>query len=396
MPTFIGLGFSEDKDPFSAAREAVLLAKSRIKPERLDLIIVLSTVNYSNSEIIRGIVDVTPAPPLIGTSSAALILPGGTKRNGVAVLALHSDEIKIGLGASENIANQQERLHGSELAQNVVKNFGMHKRHLFMMLCDGLIENNSELIRGAQEVLGKSFPFMGGASSDDLSFSLTFQYFNNRILTKSAVGVMWGGEMIFGLGIKHGWRPLGKPRVATEVSGNIIKTIDSQPAVRLYEDYFGKETRELYDSRLGHMAILYPIGIYAQGEEEYLLRNAIGLTREGHIICQGEVPPGSEIRLMIGSKESCLNATKEAALEARAGLLGKEAALVLIFDSISRRKLLGRNSDKEIEIIREIFGEHTPLAGFYTFGEIAPLKALDYRGQTYFHNETIAILAIAL
>ncbi|MFZ5801395.1 MAG: FIST signal transduction protein [Candidatus Omnitrophota bacterium] len=396
MATFIGLGFSEDKDPYIAAREACLLAKSRIKPERLDLTLVFSTVNYSNSEIIRGVFEVAAAPPLIGTSSAALILPQGIKRNGVAVLAVHSDEIRLGLGASEDIASQQERLHGNELAQGVVKNFGLHKRHLFMMLCDGLIENNSELIRGAQEVLGKSFPFMGGASSDDLSFSATFQYFNNRLLTKSAVGIMWGGEMTFGLGIKHGWRPLGKPRIATEVSGNILRTIDQQPAVRLYEDYFGREIQELYDSRLGHLAILYPIGIYAKGEEEYLLRNAIGLTREGHIVCQGEVPQGAEIRLMIGSKESCLNATKEAALEAKAGLSGKEAALVLIFDSISRRKLLGRDSDKEIAIVREVFGEYTPFAGFYTFGEIAPLKALDYQGQTYFHNETVAILALAV
>lgn len=395
MPTFIGVGFSKTKDPFTASREATLFAKLQTKQERIDLLLVFTSINYAREEIIRGIIEAASSVPVIGCSSGGLILSHGVQKEGILVLALSSDEIKFGLGVCEEIIPTRERLCGSEAARNAIKNFGLHKRHLFMLIFDGLIENSSELIRGAQEAVGKSFPFIGGASSDNLTFSKTYQYFQNRILTNSAVGILWGGEMNFGLGIKHGWKPLGKPHIATDTEGNIIKEIDNQPAIKIYEDYFGRETQDLHSDKLARMAILYPIGIYVPGEKEYLLRNTLGVTAEGQLICQGEVPNESEIRLMIGSKDSCLAAAREAALEAKEALSGKEAQLLFVFDSISRQKLLGRERDKEIEIVREVFGERVPLAGFYTFGEGAPLKALDYQGQSYFHNETIAILALA-
>ena len=43
---------------------------------------------------------------------------------------------------------------------------------------------------------------------------------------------------------------------------------------------------------------------------------------------------------------------------------------------------------------RDIFGKETPIIGFYTYGEQAPLGARIHLGQTLFHNETIVIFAI--
>lgn len=395
MPTFIGVGFSKERDPFTASRDATLLAKLQLKQEKIDLILVFTSIRYADDEIIRGIIQVVEDSSIIGCSSAGLILSEGVEKEGVLILALKSTEIRFGLGLCEDIISGQERLCGNEVARTAIKNFASYKRHLFMLISDGLIKNSSELIMGVQEILGKSFPLIGGASSDNLSFSKTYQYFQNRVLTNSAAGILWGGDMSFGLGIKHGWRPLGKPRIATDTEGNIIKKIDHHPAIRIYEEYFGKDTQDLHSNKLASMAILYPLGIYIAGEKEYLLRNALGVTPEGGLICQGEVPIDSEIRLMIGNKESCLKAAKEAAIEAKETIHNKETLLVMVFDSISRRKLLGRDAAKEIDVIKEVFGETVPIVGFYTFGEEAPLKALDYRGQTYFHNETIAILAIA-
>jgi len=65
-----------------------------------------------------------------------------------------------------------------------------------------------------------------------------------------------------------------------------------------------------------------------------------------------------------------------------------------VFDSISRYILLGRQANKELEIIQAGLGKDTPLIGIYTYGEQAPLRAVNYLGRTYFHNQTIAILAM--
>jgi len=47
-----------------------------------------------------------------------------------------------------------------------------------------------------------------------------------------------------------------------------------------------------------------------------------------------------------------------------------------------------------LEIIKEKLGKDTPIIGIYTYGEQAPLRAVNYQGRGYFHNQTIAILGI--
>jgi len=107
----------------------------------------------------------------------------------------------------------------------------------------------------------------------------------------------------------------------------------------------------------------------------------------------------SQIRLMIGTKESCLAATEEAAKQAKHALaiqtLPKQesANIVFLFNSVSRLYLLGRQFTKELDIIKSHFPD-TPIVGLCTYGEQAPLKTTDFAGKTYFHNQTIAILAM--
>jgi len=395
MSLSIGIGLSNDKNSLRASRQATLLAKTQANREEIDFAIALNTINYDGVEVLKGIRQILGEIKIIGCTAAGIITDRGIQRDCLAIAVIKSDNIKFGLGASEDINKKTEREAGCEVARQALDDLGNYHRHVFMMLSDGLIKNSSELIRGAQDALGKSFPLISGASSDDFTFTKTYQYYNNRVLTNGATAVLLGGVVTGGLGVRHGWKPLGRPRIATETKGNIIKTIDNEQAANIYKDYFGKDIKELHEIKLARMAVLYPLGIFVPGEEEYLLRNALDVQEDGSLVCQGEVPQGSEIRLMIGSKDSCLNAAREAAIVAKQSLRGKSPKLVIIFDSIARNKLLGRNATKEIDIIKDILGWNVPIIGFYTYGEGAPLKSLDYRGESYFHNETIAILTIA-
>jgi len=63
----------------------------------------------------------------------------------------------------------------------------------------------------------------------------------------------------------------------------------------------------------------------------------------------------------------------------------------MVFDSASRFTLLGRQASRELEIIKAVFGENTPLIGIYTYGEQAPLKSINYLGRSYFHNQSINV-----
>ena len=96
----------------------------------------------------------------------------------------------------------------------------------------------------------------------------------------------------------------------------------------------------------------------------------------------------------MGSKETALKAAKKAAEIALSGLRRRKASMVFVFDSVSRERLFGLKAKEEIAVVQEIFGPDTPIAGFYTYGEQAPLGATINLGQTFFHNETIVVFAI--
>jgi hypothetical protein len=263
-----------------------------------------------------------------------------------------------------------------------------------LFFADVALKNSTAFVHGVQEVIGSGFPIVGAISSDDFSFKKTLQYTPNKILSNAITGIILGGQATVALGSKHGWKPLGKPRVVDHSEGHIIRTIDGKPAVHIYEEYFGEEAKNLKESRLASIAVLYPLGIYLEEENHYLLRNAVDILEDGSIVCQGEVPKDAEVHLMIGSKDACKQAALDAALEVREGLLGHQAKLIIIFESMTRYKLLGRSAAQEIQIIKDVLGYTTPMIGMYSGGEVAPFLIQNKIKSTYLQNESIVILAL--
>lgn len=399
----VGIGLSKNKDPILAAKEAVRLAQINIRSSaKINLAIVFGSIELSSANLLQTISNSLDNIPIIGCSGGVIISNQGITKHGVAIMLLSlPEEVYFNTAYVSQIKSKTSLSAGKELGDKLLYAFQGVRRDLSVILLDGLMGDSSSLISGLQEGLGRSFPFVGGLASDNLRFLKTHLYFNQEVLTDAACGILWGGKLTFGLGIKHGWKPLGKPRYVTKSSGNIIYEIDNAPAANVYAEYLACDWNKL-KKELKYISVLYPVGIYLPGEEEYLLRNISSIEEGGALVFRGNVPEASQIRLMIGTKESCLAATQEAADEAKKDLAtqalglkkGPRNKFVLVFDSISRYILLRRDAHKELDIIKEKLGRQTPILGLYTYGEQAPLRAVNYRGQTYFHNQTISILII--
>lgn len=387
MAIQVGIGLSTAKDHIQAAKEAVAQARININKDKVDLAFVFGSLEFAHSSVLKTIGTLLGAVPLLGGSSPAIISHQGIFKHALTVMLLGlPEDIYFNAASVKEINNYSTTAAGEELGEKLLYGCKGVRRDLSLLFSDGLIKDGSSLILGLQERLGKSFPLVGGSSSG--------LFFNQEILSNAACGILWGGKLNFGLGIKHGWKPLGKPRQVTKSRGNIVEEIDGLPAVKLYQEYLARDIFTLKKD-LKRISILYPIGIYLPGEEEYLLRNILSIEDDGSLTLQGNVPEDSQIRLMIGTKESCLAATKQAIDEVKKGLGGRSSNFVLVFDSISRYILLGRQANKELEIVQEEFGKNTPVIGIYTYGEQAPLRAINYLGRTYFHNQTINILGMA-
>ncbi len=398
---YTSVGLSTEKDPNLAAKEAARIAVNNMRGERIDLAIAFSSIDLAYPIMMKVLSASLGHVPIIGSSGAAIISNQGIHKHGLVVMLLSfSSGVYFNTAFVREIKAKTSLNAGRELGEKLLSGFKDIRRVISITFSDGLMDEGSNFINGLQERLGKSFPLAGASASDNRRYLKTYVYFNQDILNDSAVGLILGGKFNFGLGIKHGWKPLGKPRTVTKAQGNVVYEIDGQPAVRIYEEYLDRNITQLR-KELKRISILYPLGMYLTGEAEYLLRNILSIENNGSMRLQGNISEGSLIRLMIGTKESCLEATLQATQEARVGLSSKLAVFetkkmnnfALVFDSISRYMLLRRDAERELEIIRKGLGENTPLIGLYTYGEQAPLMAVSYQGQAYFHNQTVAILA---
>ena len=396
MSLTVGIGLSKAQDPILAAKEAALKARSAAADEKISLAIVFASIKLSSPIILKTISAYLGDCPIIGCSAAAIIYETSILKEGIAVMALGlPEDIYLNASCIENINNKSALVAGEELGEKLLYGFQNVRRDLSIIFSDGLLKDSSSLITGMQAKMGKSFPIVGGGASDNLTFKKTGVYFNQDVLSDAACGALLGGKLSFGIGINHGWKPLGKLRRITRSEANIVYEIDGRPAAEIYAEYLSSTIAELR-KELKRIFILYPVGIYLPGEEEYLLRNLISIGQDGSLVFQGAVPQDCQIRLMIGTKESCLSAATHATEEVKKDFLGKKINFALVFDSVSRYILLRRDAQKELRIIKEGLGQDVPLIGFYTYGEQAPLRATNYQGTSRLHNQTITILGVGI
>ena len=394
MSIEIGVGLSTEHEPVIAAKEALRRARNNLSSEKIDLAIVLSSASLAYPIALKTISANLGGIPLIGCCGMALICNQGIYKHGIIIVLLSfSKEAFFTTSCVKEIKSKGSLAAGEELGEKLLYGFQDVRRDLGIIFSAGLLEDSPGFILGLQERLGKSFPLVGGCASDNFAFKKTFIYFNQEQLLDSVAALLLGGKLNFGIGTKHGWKPLGKPRQATKAAANIVYEIDDKPAVNIYEEYFALDLAGL-KKELKRISILYPIGIYLPGEEEYLLRNLVAVHDDGSLVFQDAIPQGAQIRLMIGTKDSCLLATRQALEEVQNGLFGRKANFALVFDSLSRYILLGRKAEQELKIAREILGADTQIIGLYTFGEQAPLRAVNYQGMTRVHNQTITVLGI--
>lgn len=392
------IGFDQGTDAFLVGARACQEAFDKLGEQKADLAIVFSSVQYDQEQMLAGVRSVSGDTLLVGSSTAGEITTAGPlNKHSVAVMLIKSDIVRFYGAVGEGVA-QGPRAAGQDVAKKVRELAGEELKS-FVMLPDVLAGNGSDIVRGALDALGEHFPVVGGAAGDDFEFKKTYQYLNDKVYSGAVVGLGMTGDFKIGIGVKHGWLPIGAPAKVTRSSGSVLHEIDGRPAIKIYEDYFGEqEAQTLRSEALAKLAITYPLGMKVAGSDEMLIRDPITAGEDGSITCAAEVPEGSEIQLMIGSREEAVKVAKVAAEDALGQLDGSAPKAVIIFNCIARNKLYGEHASDEINAIQSVLGADVPLIGFYTYGEQAPLggQVRDIKQcNTVFHNETVVIFVLA-
>ena len=383
---WLAVGQSADPDPRAAGRAAAGAALAGADPQ---LLVVFCSDRYDLAALSAGIADAAGAVPLIGCSTAGEISTAGPGDAGVVVTALGGPGFDVATAAAD-AGHGRLRAAGAEVATCLAGPERSGKPHrVLLLLSDGLAGDQAEIVRGAYRVVGAEVPLVGGCAGDDLRMEATAQLHNGAVLRNAVVAAAIASDAPLGIGVRHGWRRVGAPMVVTRSEGNRVHTLDDAPALDVYLQRLDAPPAAAMDpNAFTRFALTHPLGLSRRsGEEVRFVAGADFADRS--LLCVAQVPQGGLTWFMEGDDASVLAATDAACRDALAALDHRPPLGLLAFDCIARRGVLGEPGiHTEVDRIAG-FAAGAPVAGFYTYGEIARTH-----GTGGFHNQTLVVLAV--
>jgi hypothetical protein len=383
---WVAIGNSSDADSRTAGEGAAHDALTEADPR---LLLVFCSALHDPAAVLAGIRTVNPDVPLVGCSTTSVIGPDGPSRGpGVAVFALGGPGFSIVTAAARN-ATEHRREAGAAVA-SCVGRLDDRPHELLVLITDGLMSGQEDVLAGAYSMVGASVPLVGGSSSPDPSAMRTFQFHGDEVLTDAVVGAAIASDGPLGVGLRHGWRKVGQPMIVTKSAGGDVFTLDDQPALTAYLRRMDAPADAYEDANaFERFALTRPIGVRRRSGEEVRSVSSPALLSEGWLRSSGEVPEGCLIWPMAGDEQSVLAAAAGACQDAVDALGGPAPLGMVAFDCESHGRLLGPEGMRhEVGQMIDKAGS-TPLAGLYTWGEIARI-----RGINGFHNQTLVVLAV--
>ena len=383
---WFAVGHSRAEDPRRAGSEA---AASAEPPGEAKLLVVFASCDYDLDPLLEGVRSELGDAPLIGCSTAGEIAASGPGDAGVVVSALGGEGLDVATAAAGDASGDLRR--AGQQAARCVAAAGESEHKVLMMLTDGLAGDQQEIVRGAYSIVGAGVPLVGGCAGDDFKLSATFQLYEGEVVSDTLVGALLASEAPLGVGVRHGWRPVGEPILVTRSAKNRVYTLDDRPALDVYLERFDAPEEARTDAAaFAQFSMTHPLGLGRRSTEEGARYVASANFEDGSLNMIAEVPQGGIVWFLEGDVDSVLGATDGACLEALEALDGRDPLLLLAFDCAARRLVLG---DEGMERETALIAGHAcgaPVAGFYSYGEIART-----RGAGGFHNETLVVLAVS-
>jgi hypothetical protein len=363
----------------AAAREAL----DGVDPK---LLLVFASFGYDLRELLDAVAEVAGDVPVVGCSTAGEIGPGPALRHGVVTVGFGGGfEVTTGYATG---LQERPRDVGVDVASALLP-LPKGRHRMVFALTDALAGDQQEMIRGAYGVLGATVPLVGGGAGDNMRMVTSRQFYGGKILQDAVVAACVGTDDPFSVAVRHGWHCQGEAMMVTASAGNEVHTFDDRPALDVYLDrHRAPAGIEDDPAAFAEFALTRPLAVNRRGE--VAVRHVLGADPAARALaCAGGVPKGATVWLAAGDRDSTLAAADVACADAIAGLGGVPLRALIVFDCAGRRAVLGDDGVvAEREAMRLRVGA-APLAGFYTYGEVARVK-----GVIGFHNQTIVALAL--
>lgn len=355
-----------------------------------DLILVFASVScLSGPDALAPLRAAIPRAVIAGCSTAGEIGNGGVSDFGMVITGIRFTATTVRLVEAPLTGLTGSFAAGEALATQLAG----EPPSAVLLFGRGTDINGTALIEGLVSKIGRSIPVSGGLAGDDGAFRHTLVIGDSGVSDTHVVAVaLYGAGLRVRTGSYGGWQPFGPLRQITKADGNILYTLDDEPALEIYRRYLGDHAEGLPASGL-----LFPFEmIRSDTTSEGLIRTILGIDPEaGSLILAGAVTPGHYLRMMHASTDALVLGAEEAASQVLSDTDrddgGSEDGLALLVSCVGRKLVMGDRIDEEIEAVTEVLGTRHAVTGFYSYGEINPQRGAAEGTACRLHNQTMTI-----
>ncbi|WP_297335840.1 FIST N-terminal domain-containing protein [Algoriphagus sp.] len=256
-----------------------------------------------------------------------------------------------------------------------------------IVISSGLTIDAENIINGFHS-FDPSIPLFGGLAADDLTMTSTYVFTNEKESSNGLIGLVIDGDKINIKGLAtSGWDNIGIEKTITKSEGNVVYTIDDEPAVDVFVNYF--QFTESVDNKAEIIATnfaQYPLQMKKDNGNTVLRAPLMVDIDSRALIFAGGIPQGSKVKFSVQPGFDLIEKTAD-----KISLLKPtipEADALIMFSCKARHMALGPLTGDEAGMIQAIWDK--PLIGFFTYGEIGATE----NSTCDFHNETCSMVIL--
>jgi hypothetical protein len=255
------------------------------------------------------------------------------------------------------------------------------------VLTGGLFNDGEEIVEGLKEGYSEEIKIFGGLAGDDLNSKETFCFTQEVVYNNGIVAIAFDSEHLEINGLAtSGWETLGSDHVVTKAKGNIIYSINNEPALDYFIKFFGYYDENRVSGKLvSTISAQYPFQIKKPGGYTVLRSPLASNADDRSLILLGRIEEGTSFRFSISPGVEVIHETTQQFFDFKEASAQEVDALILV-SCKGRHAALGPFIVDEINNIYSHWNK--PMIGFLSYGEIGNL----HNGICDFHNETCCLI----
>jgi hypothetical protein len=404
----VGVGFSKNKDAFSAGVEVAANAMRSREIDRADLVLAFRRGAPDHEEFYRGLRSIVgDHVPVIGGSAIGVITNHDLfyKEFASGAAVFNSDSLTHRIFCVDGLDDDEEK--SGEILGDALSKEADGK--LILLFYDSLkipptgnmppvLNSSSLLLKGLSKRFAKKTPIIGAGLLGDFEFNPTRQFCGSSVSDQKAVAALLSGDFNVHSCITHGCTPLdGIYYKITRMEGSIIYELDGKPITQIIDDKYGSQTwRDQHPVKLLTVGVDSGDKFERPDESTCINRLILGAipNGEGISIFEPDLENGIIIRFMIRDADEMIKSARENAEEIMGRIIakGERPVFGLYIDCAGRTAEYQNIVTEEAAVVQDVFNRYgVQLLGFYSGVEIAPMpeksRGLDWTGVLLIFSE---------